>query len=147
MVTGASKGIGASLARELARRGARLGLVARDRRELDRLAAELPGDPIVHPADVSDRREIERAVAAFAEEAGGLDLLVANAGIAHYGPFAEMEIEKLYDLFPSAIREQLDKLRLATTEAAPEAGPITEEDKKRILEDIDKFFGKDQKEG
>ena len=49
-------------------------------------------------ADVTDRREVERAVGAFADEAGGLDLLVANAGIAHYGPFAEMEIDKVEEM-------------------------------------------------
>lgn len=98
LITGASKGIGAAVAAELASRGARVGLIARDRRDLDRLAADLPGDPIVLPADVSSRREIERATTGFVEEAGGLELLVANAGIAHYGPFAQMAIEKVEEM-------------------------------------------------
>ncbi len=98
LITGASKGIGRSLAHELARRGARVGLIARGHRELNQLADELPGEPVAVPADVTDRRELERAVATFTDEAGGLDLLVANAGIAHYGPFAEMAIEKVEEM-------------------------------------------------
>ncbi|HKJ35707.1 MAG TPA: SDR family oxidoreductase [Solirubrobacterales bacterium] len=95
LITGASKGIGAALAAELAGRGVRVGLLARDQRALDELAGRLPGEQIVLPADVTEPKELERAVGAFVDEAGGLDLLVANAGIAHYGPFAEMDLAKI----------------------------------------------------
>jgi len=94
LITGASRGIGGAIARELDRRGARLGLIARNRDGLEALAAELQGDPLLLPADVSDRAEIEAAVAEFATVAGGIDLLVANAGIANYGPFVDMPIEE-----------------------------------------------------
>jgi NADP-dependent 3-hydroxy acid dehydrogenase YdfG len=93
LITGASKGIGAAVAAELTARGARVGLLARGQRELDQLAARLSGEPVVLPADVTQPKELERAVGAFIDEAGGLDLLIANAGIAHYGPFAEMDLE------------------------------------------------------
>ena len=99
IVTGASKGIGRATAFALARRGARLGLVARGREDLDQLAAELPESPagghIVLPADVSKRSQIERAIERFAKRAGGLDLLVANAGLADYAPFADQEAEAI----------------------------------------------------
>lgn len=98
LITGASKGIGRALALELAARGARVGLLARGQRDLDEVAAQLPNEPIVLPADVTEPREVERAVGAFVDEAGGLDLLVANAGIAHYGPFAEMELDKIEEM-------------------------------------------------
>ncbi len=93
LITGASKGIGRALALELDGRGASLGLIARDRAGLEALAAELRGDPILRPADVSDRAGIGDAVEGFARVAGGIDLLVANAGLAHYGPFADMPAE------------------------------------------------------
>jgi len=93
LVTGASKGIGRAIAIELDRRGARLGLIARGRDGLESLAAELSGDPVLLPADVSDRAAVEAAVAEFVEKTGGLELLVANAGLAHYGPFADMPAE------------------------------------------------------
>ena len=93
LVTGASKGIGRATAAALAGRGARVGLVARGEEALAELASELPGDPVVLAADVADRDSIGGAVERFAEEAGGLDLLVANAGLAHYGPFFDQPIE------------------------------------------------------
>lgn len=98
LITGASRGIGRALAFELDRRGATLGLVARGRDGLEALAAELDGEPILLPADISERAEIEAAIAAFAERAGGLDLLVANAGLAHYGPFADMPTELIVEM-------------------------------------------------
>jgi short-subunit dehydrogenase len=91
LVTGASRGIGRATARALAARGARVGLVARGEEELDALAEEIGERASVHPADVADREATERAVAGFAEEAGGLDVAVANAGIARYAPFTEQD--------------------------------------------------------
>jgi short-subunit dehydrogenase len=98
LVTGASRGIGRALATALAGRGARLGLVARGREGLEELAAELPESPagphLVLPADVAKRRELERAIERFAKRTGGLDLLVANAGVLDYAPFVDQEIER-----------------------------------------------------
>ena len=93
LVTGASKGIGRATARALAGRGARVGLVARGEQDLAALAADLSGDPVILPADVSSRESIAGAVQRFVEQAGGIELLVANAGLAHYGPFFDQPIE------------------------------------------------------
>jgi short-subunit dehydrogenase len=93
IVTGASRGIGRATAIALAARGARVGLVARSADELETLAAALGHSARALPADVTDREAIAAAVESFAAESGGLDLLVANAGIAHYGPFADQPIE------------------------------------------------------
>lgn len=93
LVTGASRGIGRALSVALASRGAKLGLVARGVAGLESLARELPGEHVVLPADISDRAAIEAAVERYVNEAGGIDLLVANAGVAHYGPFADVDVE------------------------------------------------------
>jgi short-subunit dehydrogenase len=94
IVTGASRGIGRALARELASRGVRVGLLARDRETLEKTAETLAGeDHIVLAADVGKRRELERAIERFAKRAEGIDILAANAGIAHYGRFADTEVE------------------------------------------------------
>jgi short-subunit dehydrogenase len=98
LVTGASRGIGRAIATRLAQRGARLGLLARSEPQLDALAAELPGDHIALPADVGDRGALEAATARFIDEAGGLELVVANAGIAHTGPFSDMGVDPVEEM-------------------------------------------------
>lgn len=113
LITGASRGIGRAFALELDRRGARLGLVSRGREGLESLAAELTRQPVLLPADVSERSEIEGAIAEFTAAAGGLDLLVANAGIAHYGPFADM---------PADLIEQMVRINGLGTALTVKAG-------------------------
>ncbi len=95
LVTGASRGIGRELARALAARGAAVGVLARSEDELARLARELGPRAVALPADVGDRAEVEAAVGRFIAEAGGLDLVIANAGVAHYGPLLAQDVEKL----------------------------------------------------
>ena len=88
LVSGASRGLGYAIARELALEGASVALVARGRDALERavseLAAELgPDGPkrvLAVPGDVGDAAEVERVVRATAELLGDLDILVANAG-------------------------------------------------------------------
>ena len=95
LVTGASRGIGRAVAGALAGRGAAVGLLSRSAPELDALAAELGRRAVALPADVGDREQVRAAVARFIEQAGGLDLVVANAGIAHYGPFLAQDVERV----------------------------------------------------
>jgi NAD(P)-dependent dehydrogenase (short-subunit alcohol dehydrogenase family) len=82
VVTGASRGIGAAVARRLAADGARLVLVARDRQRLRDLADELPeADPVVAPADLSSTEDMDALIALIRVECGRVDVLVNNAGI------------------------------------------------------------------
>jgi short-subunit dehydrogenase len=91
-VTGASQGIGRALAQALAARGATVGLASRSAAELEALAASLAPPGVACPCDVGDAASVQAAVDAYAERAGGLDVVVANAGIAHYEPFAEQDL-------------------------------------------------------
>jgi NADP-dependent 3-hydroxy acid dehydrogenase YdfG len=91
LVTGASRGIGLATCRALAARGATLGMVSRGEEELRARAKELGGEALV--ADVSDFASVSDAIDRFAQRAGGVDLLVANAGVLHYAPFAEQPVE------------------------------------------------------
>ncbi len=93
VVTGASRGIGRALAHALAHRGARLGLIARSEGELRELCDQLGSEAMPLPADVGDREALEAAVASFLERAGGVDVAIANAGIARYGPFVEQDAD------------------------------------------------------
>jgi short-subunit dehydrogenase len=95
LVTGASRGIGEAVARAFAARGCTLGLVARSGDALERLAASLPGEGhVALEGDVADAASIADAVERFGE----VDVLVANAGITHYMPFAELPLEKAEEM-------------------------------------------------
>ncbi len=81
-LTGASSGIGAALAREFARQGAVLGLVARRAPALQELAAEFPGRCHTYTLDVRDRAQLLAAARDFEARCGGTDMVIANAGIS-----------------------------------------------------------------
>ncbi|HEY2899250.1 MAG TPA: SDR family NAD(P)-dependent oxidoreductase [Polyangia bacterium] len=83
-ITGASSGLGKGLAQHYARAGAIIGLCARREALLEELArtVEAAGArAIVYAVDVSDTAQMQKAAVAFAAAAGGIDLVIANAGI------------------------------------------------------------------
>ena len=82
LVTGGARGIGFGAAQALAERGAVVVIVDLEQAATDTAAAQLPGGAMGHVADVTDRNAMRRVVAAVADQHGGLDLVVANAGIA-----------------------------------------------------------------
>lgn len=91
-ITGASSGLGAALAREYAGQGAQLGLVARRADALQELLASLP-NPELHQRyalDVTDHAALANAAADFLRAAGGVDIVIANAGVS-YGTLTERD--------------------------------------------------------
>jgi short-subunit dehydrogenase len=84
IITGASSGIGWSLAKILAGQGCKVGLIARRRDELARLGEEIRaagGTAAPAPADVGNQAEVEAAVREITAQLGPVDLLIANAGV------------------------------------------------------------------
>ncbi|MEA2347086.1 MAG: hypothetical protein QOG62_873 [Thermoleophilaceae bacterium] len=95
IVTGASRGIGRAMAQEFAATGCTVGLVARSEKQLTEIAAVLPGDGhMALPADVADAASIAAAVDRF----GQCDVMVANAGLAHYRRFIDQPIEEIQEM-------------------------------------------------
>jgi NAD(P)-dependent dehydrogenase (short-subunit alcohol dehydrogenase family) len=82
LITGAARGIGAALARKAAARGARVALVGLEPDELARVADELGPEHLWVEADVTDPEALKAAVQRTVDTFGGLDVVVANAGIA-----------------------------------------------------------------
>ncbi len=81
LITGAARGIGAGAARRLHERGARVALAGLEPELLAQVAAAC-GDAPWYECDVTDRAQVERAVAGAVERLGGLDVAIANAGVA-----------------------------------------------------------------
>src|SRR5437763_119491 len=97
LVTGGARGIGFATARELAARGAHVAVVDLHEIAVEQAAAQLGGGAIGIAADVTDREAMADAVAAVIERFGGLDVLVANAGIASRGATALAAEEEQFE--------------------------------------------------
>lgn len=95
LITGAARGIGFATAQALSRRGASVALVDLDKEEVRTAAGRLGSSAIGLGADVTDRTAIEAAVEAAIDRFGGVDIVVANAGIApHPAPIRLMPAEE-----------------------------------------------------
>lgn len=108
LITGASSGIGAELAKVFAARGHRVALAARRADRLDALAAELgdrgAGAPIVIPCDVSDQGAIAAIDAALAAAGVAVDHLVNNAGYGLFGRFDALDADDQLGMIDVNIR-------------------------------------------
>lgn len=94
-ITGAARGIGAATARRLHAKGANVALVGLEPMRLEALAAQLGERAVAFEADVTDFEALERAVCATVERFGGIDVGIANAGIAYTGPLATAPMEQV----------------------------------------------------
>jgi NAD(P)-dependent dehydrogenase (short-subunit alcohol dehydrogenase family) len=93
-ITGGARGIGAEVARRLRNKGAKLVLTDLDKAELAALAAELGEDRVLTAvADVRDLPAMQAVAEAAVERFGGIDVVVANAGIASYGSVLQVDPE------------------------------------------------------
>ena len=88
LITGAARGIGAATARRLAARGARVSLVGLEPDRLAQVAAEIGDRAVWFEADVTDQQAVDGAVAGTVAALGGIDVVVANAGVANNGTVA-----------------------------------------------------------
>ena len=93
LVTGASRGIGAAVARALDAAGARVAVTARSRHDLEATAAGLRHEPVVLVGDLADPATPGRLAAEAERALGGVDVLVNNAAVAVRAPIEELDAE------------------------------------------------------
>jgi NADP-dependent 3-hydroxy acid dehydrogenase YdfG len=105
LVTGASRGIGAAIAHSLASHGVHLGLASRSGDDLGMEGA------VAAPCDVRRPGDLESLAAASAERFGGVDILVANAGVGAYGPFLDLPPDQLEEMVDVNVKGTLYAVR------------------------------------
>jgi short-subunit dehydrogenase len=113
LLTGASSGIGWALAERLAEPGVAIGLVARRRERLDRLCGRLAGksaQAFAYEADVRDAARMQQVIESFAAEAGGLTLVIANAGVSRSDNLEQGDAAGLSDLIATNVQGAINTL-------------------------------------
>ena len=114
IVTGASRGIGAEIARAVSRAGAGVVLAARDADALERVAEEITsegGKAVIAPTDVSDPVAVQRMVEIAAQQLGGLDIAVNNAAGGGHPPTPLADVSP--EQFRSALAVSLESVFLS----------------------------------
>ncbi|HKT79964.1 MAG TPA: SDR family NAD(P)-dependent oxidoreductase, partial [Vicinamibacterales bacterium] len=128
LITGASSGIGAELARQLARAGGRLTLTARRVARLEDLAGKIAQTnaprPLVVACDVTREGDVERAVAESIRQWGKLDIVFANAGFGVVGAFRDLSVDDYRRQFETNVFGVLRTIHAALPEIEKTRGHV-----------------------
>jgi NAD(P)-dependent dehydrogenase (short-subunit alcohol dehydrogenase family) len=126
LVTGGASGIGAGIARVLARRGAVVAIGDLDARAAAEVAAGLPGGGLGLWLDVTDRASTSAAVAQVEERLGSVDVLVNNAGVSNVAPFLDItdqDWDRLMEVNLHGVRNGCSRLCGSDGPAASSTSP------------------------
>jgi NAD(P)-dependent dehydrogenase (short-subunit alcohol dehydrogenase family) len=119
IVTGASRGIGAAVVREFLDAGAHVVACARDPDDLENLAAEADDAVTAVRADVRDEFDVERLAETASRVGGGIDLVVANAGVYHGNPGETPIQDEAYAAYDDHLRTNARGVFATFREAVP----------------------------
>ena len=108
LITGASAGLGAEFARQCAKRGEALVLVARRRDRLERLAAEIGGLPHIFVADLAEAGAAASLIAEIEAEGLSVGTLINNAGFGLAGRFSDQPLGRLDEMIDLNVRTLVD---------------------------------------
>ncbi|GAA5100002.1 SDR family NAD(P)-dependent oxidoreductase [Nocardia iowensis] len=124
VVTGANTGIGLAIARSYRAEGARVFAVGRRQAQLDEVEAELGPKVTGIRCDVGRLEDLDRLYATVAEQAGRIDVLVANAGIGIAAPLGEITEEQFDAMFTTNVKGSLFTVQKAMPLLSPGASII-----------------------
>ncbi|SDI17056.1 hypothetical protein SAMN05192558_101317 [Actinokineospora alba] len=125
VVTGAARGIGANVARLAVARGARVALIGLEANRLKALADELGPAASWREADVRDGGSLQLAIDESADVMGGIDLLVANAGVVAYGTVRQAEDTAFERVIDVNLTGTFRTLKYATPHLVRSGGHVT----------------------
>lgn len=111
LVTGASSGIGLAIARTAARRGDNVVALARRPQNLETLTGDFGARVLARGADVTDRAQVDQAVAAAVAAFGRIDVVVNNAGYGLFGAVEEATDQQARSIFATNVHGLLNVLR------------------------------------
>lgn len=114
LVTGASGGIGSAIAKALAARGARVALSGTREEALNAVAADIGGDVVVFPCNLSDAAEVDALVPRAVEALGKIDILVNNAGVTRDNLAMRMKDEEWDQVIRVNLEAAFRLIRAAT---------------------------------
>jgi NAD(P)-dependent dehydrogenase (short-subunit alcohol dehydrogenase family) len=128
LVTGASKGIGLAVAQALVERGAGVVMTARNAEELEAAAGGLnalgKGKAVAVAGDARDYTSLERAVSAAVEHFGGLNSLIANAGVGIFKPVHELSLEDWHAVIDTNLTGVFYSVKAAARELQKRQGYV-----------------------
>ena len=124
LLTGASSGIGAATARELAAAGHHVMLAARRTDRLQALSDELGDHASFVATDVTDGASVRHAVHTTIEVFGGLDVLINNAGLGHMGPLEETPLSDWHHMVDVNVKGVLNCVHAALPQLTENEGTI-----------------------
>lgn len=116
VITGASRGIGAAVALALAHEGCKLGLGGRDESALKEVVdgvAEKGGEAVAVACDVRSHEDCERLISETTDRFGGLDGLIANAGIGAYGELLDLPLDQTTAILETNVQGMVYSVRAA----------------------------------
>ncbi len=122
LISGGGSGIGAAVARRFAAAGAKVAVQGRRLTALERVAEEIGGLAI--QADISDYEACRAASAKTVERFGQLDILIANAGVEHYGSATQVSLRDWDDMIRVNVHGTLYTARAALEHMTPRGGAI-----------------------
>lgn len=126
-ITGGSKGIGYGIAQAMLEKGAKVAITSRSQANADKAAKELKEktkneDVLALEADVKNMKSQQQAIDTMKNQWGGVDVVIANAGVGHFGSIEELTEEQWHDTIDTNLTGVFNTIKVSTEELKQNKG-------------------------